>query len=273
MQAFITPKPPTEMQHKIRATASVQLDLKKEMAKFRFLSLPLELRRMIYGYYFYTPVKKWESRYRLVHADKDCNIYCLTKCNTHLLAVSHQVHDEARDVLYRETIWHFSFNSFTSTSFTSVTAHRNVSDAFLRVFRSRPEFQFMQNVTVGVMFLTGVRASSRTLEDLNRLRVNQKLLKKICQALLQAPNLRTLNVLWHDRIRLGDWGKKQDCLRGLASLPAKVKCTVFLGREAAALHSPEVFDYPTLSVEKQAAKADLNQYLNTVRQQYQACLQ
>ena len=269
VKALTTQRSPSEMQHKICATASVPLD-SIETDEFRFLSLPLELRRMIYGHYFYTPIPICESRYRLVEADKDCNIYWLTKCNTDLLAVNHQVHDEARDVLHANTIWHFSFNSFTTDSLMSVMAHKNVSQAFLLGFRSRLEFQFIQHVTVGVMFLTVMKRCYRTLENRNRLRVNRKLLKKICETLHQAPSLRTLNVLWHDRIHIGDWEMKKDCLRGLDSLPEKVKCTVFLGREAMLLHSPEIWSNRILSVQEQAVKANLNRYLATVRQQYQA---
>lgn len=272
VRVLTTQRSPSEMQHKKCATASVRLD-SIEIDEFPFLSLPLELRRIIYGHYFYTPIQIWESRYRLVEADKDCNIYCLTKCNTDLLAVNHQVHDEARSVLYADTIWHFGFKSFTTDSFTSVMANKNVSQAFLQGFRSRLEFQFIQHVTVGVMFLTVMRMCYRTLEDRNRLRLNRKLLKKICEMLHQAPSLRTLNVLWHDRIHIGDWETKQDCLRGLDSLPEKVKCTVFLGHESMALHSPEIWSNRILSEQEQAVKANLNRYLATVRQQYQAYLQ
>lgn len=271
-EALTTQRSPSEMQHKKCATASVQLD-SVQTDEFRFLSLPLELRRMIYDHYFYTPIQIWESRYRLVEADKDCNIYCLTKCHIQLLAVNHQVHDEARNVLYANTIWHFSFNSFTAESFTSVTAHKNVSQAFLRGFCSRLEIKFIQHVTVGVMFLTVMKKFYRILENRNRLRLNRKLLKKICESLHQAPSLRTLNVLWHDRIHIGDWETKQDCLRGLDSLPEKVKCTVLLGCESMVLHSPENRSHRTLSVQDQAVKANLNRYLATVRQQYQASSQ
>ena len=241
-------------------------------AKFRLLSLPIELRRMIYRYYFHNPVDQWRSKYHLVHDSKYCNIFCLRKCHTQILSVNHQIYDEAGEVLYGDTTWHFSFNSFASE-----TAQKTVHGTFLRRFRSRPEFRFIRNVTIGVMFRTVMHPSFRTLENCNRLRINRKLLRKICRTLRRAPNLRTVKLLWHDWINCGDWEKKQTCLSSLFKLPEEVRCTVFLGQEAAAVHFP---GYPTdsridlsLSVQEELAKAKLNEYLEAVRREYQASSQ
>ena len=91
--------------------ASEQARLEKP-GEFRLLSLPLELRRNIYSHYFVCKINSYDSRYRLVRAGKNCNIYCLRKRQTRLLAMNRQLYIEAREVLYGETIWHISFNSF-----------------------------------------------------------------------------------------------------------------------------------------------------------------
>lgn len=85
--------------------------------------------------------------------------------------------------------------------------------------------------------------------------------------------MRTLKLIWHDRIEHGDWGKKRDCLKPLARLPETVQCAVFLGREAVTVHFPHqtVYKYPTSpSAQDYAAKADLNRHLKNLREQYQA---
>ena len=241
-------------------------------AKFRLLSLPIELRRMIYRYYFHNPVDQSRSKYHLIHGSKYCNIFCLRKCHTQILSVNHQIYDEAVEVLYGDTTWHFSFNSFVSE-----TARKTVPGTFLRRFRSRPGFRFIRKVTIGVMFRTVMRPSLRTLENCNRLRINRKLLRKICRTLRRAPNLRTVKLLWHDWINCGNLEKKQTCLSSLSKLPEEVRCTVFLGQESAAVYFP---GYPTdsridlsLSVQEELAKAKLNEYLEAVRREYQASSQ
>lgn len=257
---------PAKLEEGICTTASVHLDSIKP-AKFRLLSLPIELRRMIYRYYFHNPLNTWKSKYRLIQKSKYCNIFCLKKCHTQILSVSHQLYDEAIESLYGDTIWHFSFNSFVSE-----TARKTVRDTFLREFCSRPAFRFIQHISIGVMFLTVMNPSLGTLEDRSRLRINRKLLEKICNMLRRAPNLRTVKVLWHDSIKVGDWEKKQICLRSLAKLPEGVSCKVFLGRESPALHFPEIpiSTRLALSTDEGLAKAELNEYLEAVRREYQA---
>ena len=86
--------------------------------------------------------------------------------------------------------------------------------------------------------------------------------------------------LWHDRIEHGVFSKKLACLQPLARLPDTVRCAVFWGSESAAVHFPHQrhnqplvprkWPHLRLSAEQEAAKADLNRHLNTVRQQYQA---
>ena len=130
------------------------------------------------------------------------------------------------------------------------------------------------------MFTTDTKTSTWTPEDSHRLKVNRKLLDLICETLLLAPSLLTLKVLWHDRLEHGVFKKKRRCLKALARLPETVKCAVFLGLESSTVHFPHrviksrksVFDGPSrsLSAPEQAAKADLNRHLKTVRQQYQA---
>ena len=237
---------------------------------FPFLSLPLELRREIYGHYFISTADLYNSLYHLIEADKNCDIYCLKKCRTGILIVNHQVYLEARDVLYGDTTWHISFNSLNGRPNPETT-----SDVSLLAFRSRPEFRFIQNITVGVMFYTARDTSTWTAEDCARLDVNRKLLRFICDILLMAPNLLTLKLLWHDRVDHGDWKSKLDCLKALARLPERVKCAVFLGLESPTVHFPHrVIKFrEALSAQEQAAKADLNQHLKTVRQQYQARFQ
>ena len=239
-------------------------------AKFRLLSLPIELRRMIYRYYFHNPFDSWISKYRLVQDGEYCNIFCLKKCHIQILSVNHQLHDEAIESLYGETTWHFSFKSFDSDA-----APKTVHGTFLRRFSSRPGFRFIRNVTIGVMFLTVVKLPRRPLENRSRLRINRKLLRKICRMLRRAPDMQTVKLLWHDCIRIGDWEKKQTCLSSLSKLPEKVKCKVFLGRESADVHFPEnpINSRMGLSVEEEIAKAKLNQYLNAVRLEYQASIQ
>ena len=259
-------------QDEICTTASVQLAL-VQTVKFRLLlSLPIELRRMIYRYYFHSPSELWQGNYRRIQKSEYCNIFCLKTCDTRILSVNHQLLDEAREVLYNDTIWHFSFRSFDSD-----IAHKYVDDSFLHEFGSRPAFRFMQNVTIGVMFRPVMKdtVTFGALENRNRLRINRKLLRKICRLLRKAPNLRTVKLLWHDQIDYGDWGVKETCLRSLAKLPEKVRCMVFLGDESMAVHYPGSSVNPRidLSVQEQAAKAKLNQYLNDVRQRYQAISQ
>ncbi len=100
-----------------------------------------------------------------------------------------------------------------------------------------------------------------------------QLMKHICKKLLKAPNLRTLKVIWHDRIEHGEWKKKRDCLKPLARLPETVQCAVFLGAEAVTVHFPHqpLYKDPTIpSAQEYAAKADLNRHLKNLREQYQA---
>ena len=247
-------------------TASVHLN-SIQTAKFRLLSLPIELRRTIYRYYFHSPLEGWKSNYHLLHESKYCNIFCLKKCHTQILSVNHQIHEEAIEVLYGDTIWHFSFNSFASK-----TALRTVHDTFLREFRSRPHFRFIRNVTIGVMFRTVMNASFRTLENSNRLRINRKLLRMICEVLCGAPNLRTVKLLWHDKLDCGDWEKKQTCLSSLAKLPEQVRCMIFLGLESKAVHFSEspINSRLGFSIQEELAKAKLNKYLEASRREYQA---
>ena len=229
-----------------------------------FMSLPIELRCMIYSHYFRKPFDDWKSKYRLIQGSQYCNIFCLQKCHTEILIANHQVHYEAVDSLYRDTIWHFSFNSFKSK-----TAHETVDDTFLQELRSRPGFRLIRHVTIGVMFRPVMNASFRTLENRNRLTINRELLKKICKVLGRAPHLRTVKLLWHDSKDCGDWNKKKTCLRSLAKLPERVRCQIFLGKEAMAVHFHEN-PRPGLSTLEEQAKAKLNEYLKAVRQEYQA---
>lgn len=243
---------------------------------FPLLSLPLELRREIYRHYFIPTGGPYDNLYHLIEEDKNCDIYCLRKCRSQILNVNHQVYLEARDVLYSDTTWHISFNSLSGRPHPGTA-----SDLSLLEFQSRPEFQFIQNITVGVMFYTAKNTSTWTAEDCQRLEVNRTLLRFICEILLMAPNLLTLKLLWHDRVDHGDWKSKLDCLKALARVPERVKCAVFLGLEAPIVHFPHRVikaglsvlppEYPRrLSAQEQAAKADLNQHLKTFRQQYQA---
>ena len=247
-------------------TASVQLD-SIQTPKFRLLSLPIEIRRTIFRFYLHSPHEGWGSRYRLLHDSKYCNIFCLKKWHTQLLLVNHQVHDEAIDLLYEDTVWHFSFNSFVSK-----IADETVHDTFLREFRARPEFRLIRHVTIGVMFLNVMKEPFRTLENSNRLRINRKLLRKICKMLREAPNLQTVKLLWHDRIDCGDWEKKRTCLSSVAKLPEGVRCQIFLGPEANAVHSHKnsISSRLGLSIQEEAAKAKLNDYLKAVRREHQA---
>ena len=247
-------------------TASVHLN-SIQTAKFRLLSLPIELRRIIYRYYFNSPLDGWKSNYRLLLASEYCNIFCLKKCDTQILWVNHQIYEEAIEVLYGDAVWHFSFNSFESR-----TAHRTVHGTFLRQFRSRPEFRFIRNVTIGVMFRTVMNVSFRTLENSNRLRINQKLLRKICEVLCGAPKLRTVKLLWHDKVDCEDWEEKQTCLSSLAKLPEHVRCMVFLGQESMAVHFSEnsTDSRQGFSTQEELAKTNLNKYLEVVRREYQA---
>ena len=264
-----TQKYPAKTENETCTTASVHLN-SIETAKFRLLSLPIELRRMIYRYYFHNPLDSWKSKYHRVQDSKYCNIFCLRKCHTQILSVNHQLHDEAIEFLYGDTTWHFSFNSFASKS-----AHKIVHGTFLRKFRSRPGFRFIRNVTIGVMFLTVMKASLRKSENRSRLRINRKLLRKICRTLRQASNLQTVKLLWHDWIDSGDWEKKQTCLSSLSKLPEKVGCKVLLGRESTAVHFPEnpINSRLGLSIQEELAKEKLNEYLKAVRREYQASSQ
>lgn len=257
---------PAKPENETCKTASVHLH-SIETAKFRLLSLPIELRRTIYRFYLHSPLDGRGSKYRLLHDSKYCNIFCLKKWHTQILLVNHQIHDEAIDLLYGDTVWHFSFNSFATKN-----PHKTVDDTFLREFRSRPEFRFIRHVTIGVMFLTVMKASVRTLENRNRLRINRTLLRKICKMLRQAPNLETVKLLWHDRIDCGDWEKKQTCLSSLAKLPEGVRCQVFLGPEATAVHFREnpIRGRLDLSIQEEAAKAKLNDHLKAIRREHQA---
>ena len=238
-----------------------------QRAKFRLLFLPIEIRRTIYRFCLHSPYDGWGSKYRLLHDSRYCNIFCLQKWHTQLLLVNHQVHDEAIDLLYEDTVWHFSFNSLAST-----TIHETIHDTFLREFRARPEFRFIRHVTIGVMFLTMIKEPFETLENINRHTINRKLLKKICKMLREAPDLQTVKLLWHDRIDCGDWEKKQTCLSSLAMLPEGVRCQIFLGQEATTVHSHEnpISRRLGLSIQEQAAKAKLNDYLKAVRREHQA---
>lgn len=244
---------------------------------FDLLSLPPELRREIYRHYFVSTGDPYSSLYNLIEEDKDCNsvnIYCLKQCRTQILTINRQVYLEARDVLYSDTTWHISFNSSFGGPYP-----KSISDVSLQAFRSRPEFQCLQHVTVGVMFNTSDRKTPTwTPDDSHRLKVNEKLLDLICETLLLAPNLLTLKVLWHDRMKHGVFSKKCACLQALARLPDKVKCAVFLGLESTDVHFPHQRiksrgfskQRGSLSAEDEAVKADLNRHLNTIRHQYQA---
>ena len=258
-----------KIEHGICTAASVHHLDSIGMDKFRLLSLPIELRRMIYRYYFHYPFEVWETKYRRIEDSEACDIYCLKRCNTQILRVNHQLHDEAKEVLYSDTIWHFGFNSFDPG-----TAPIDVDNRFLQAFIARPEFRFIQNVTVGVMFLMGriTDASVKKIEHEKRFSINRKLLSKISKTLIQALNLRTLTVLWHDNINQGNWAEKQLCLKKLARIPEKVRCRVIFGREAPMVHFPNPSDdkyRKHLSVQEQAGKTKLNEYLDKVRKKYQ----
>ena len=260
---------PAKTENGTCTTASVHLN-SIETAKFRLLSLPIELRRMIYRHYFHDPLEGWRSSYRRVDESKYCNIYCLKKCHTQILSVNHQIHDEAIEFLYADTLFHFSFNSFVYK-----TRHKTVDCTFLRGFRSRPGFRFVRHVTIGVMFLGMKSYKSSRSEDRNRLRINRKLLKEISKMLRRAPNLRTVQLLWHDCIGRGDWEEKQTCLSSLAKLPEQVRCEVALGRESMAVHFPDApgNSHMSLSIEEELAKEELNEYLEDVREEYQTTSQ
>ena len=225
---------------------------------------------MIYRHYFHNQLESRSKSYRLVHPSKYCNIYCLKKCHTQILFVNHQIHDEAIEFLYADTVWHFSFNSFG----TKIGRKPVVDGTFLRGFRSRPGFRFIRRVTIGVMFL-GNKSFRMTSEDHKRLRLNRKLLKEICEMLRRAPDLRTVKLLWHDSIGCGNWGKKKTCLRSLAKLPERVRCEIALGRESMAVHFPDVpgNGHMSLSIEEELVKEELNEYLEAVRWEYQTTSQ
>ena len=254
---------PAKIQTKIcSATALVQIH-----DHFSLLSLPPEIRRIIYAHYFACRVQRLDPRYYILETDPCCSIYSLKKCHSQILTVSRQLYYEAREVLYRDAIWHLSFKAL-SFAFDP----RYVGDASLQAFRSRPEFRCIRNISVGVMFQPTWKMMSPTSEEEKRMRlkVSRRLLRLISHTLFGAVNLRTVKLLWHDRVGQGDWQKKRDCLKALARLPEKVRCTVHWGSEAAALHSPEFFGKEDLSIQEHAAKADLNQFLKIVREQFQA---
>ena len=175
---------------------------------------------------------------------------------------------------------------------TSASTHSDpdlttVSDASLRDFRSRPEFHLIRNITVGVIFLTVLPRTEKTrnywtedhgkrvARNNTRLNINRELLRLVCETLLQALDLQTLKLLWHDGLEHGVPEEKRDCLAELAAIPEKVKCTIFMGIEAAAVHPPKNRDCifgqrRTLTVKECATKAELNRYLSMLRQQFQA---
>lgn len=276
VSAFTARNSTAKSQHGISSTVFVQ----SEAGNFRFLSLPLEIRQQIYRLYFISTRNKYRSSYRLLETDKNCNIYCLTQCRTQILTVNRQLHSEARDVLYSDTTWHISFNSLSGKPEPEIA-----SNASLQAFRSRPEFHLIQNITVGVMFhlTAGFHPSEDPSDDLSawtpedsiRLEINRKLLNFICETLLQAPNLLSLKLLWHDVIEFGHFKEKRDCLTALARLPETVKCSVFLAAEASTVHFHQVRD-PNLKspwAQDYAAKTYLNRFLKTVREQHQASSQ
>lgn len=270
VSALITKDSPAKIRHGMSSTVQTYHE---ETGQFCLLSLPLELRREIFCHYFTSSLAEYNTLlpiYHLVQDDKNCNIYCLRKCHTEILTVSRQVYFEARDILYRDTTWHISFNSLQARIDPGTASY-----ASLRAFRSQPEFRFIQNISVGVMFHTVNKTSVWTSEDRIRLEINCKLLNFICETLLRAPNLRTLKLLWHDPIEHGDWEEKRDCLTALARLPETVECAVFLGKESATVHCPlrDICRQQSLSAQERAAKVDLNRHLKTVRQQHQACSQ
>ena len=119
------------------------------------------------------------------------------------------------------------------------------------------------------MFHPVMKPTLRTQEIADRLRVNRQLLRTICATLTLAPNLKTLKLFWHDEIEHFDRAEKRDCLRAVAELSEKVRCMAFLGSEAMAEHFPPRFVNKdrALSVQEHAAKAGLNQYINSIRQQ------
>lgn len=163
-----------KVQHRISSTLPVRIYRKilraiRKNSGFRLLSLPLELRRQIYGYYFISTPDIHSTRYHPVETDKNCNIYCLRKCHTKILTVNRQLYCEARDVLYSDTTWHISFNSLNGRPNPEIA-----STASLQAFRSRPEFGLIKNITVGIMFNTAITKSSWTPEDCNSLKINRK---------------------------------------------------------------------------------------------------
>ena len=268
VSAITTKNPTAESQHAISSTVLVQ-SCHGETGNFRFLALPLELRREIYHYYFVTIFKDFKSIYHLIEKDKNCNIYCLTQCGTQILTVNRQIHSEAQDILYSDSTWHFSFNSLAAKKYPEVA-----SNASLQAFHSRPEFRLIQHITVGVMFHVASDKAGWTSENTIRLEVNRKLLNFICETLLQAPKLLSLKLLWHDRFEHGHLEEKRDCLAALARLPETVKCSIFLGSEASIVHN--LHRSPTAespSAQDYAVKADLNRYLKKVREQHQALSQ
>ena len=163
-----------KVQHGISSTLPVRIYRKilraiRKNGGFRLLSLPLELRQQIYGYYFISNPDMHSTKYHPVEIDKNCNIYCLRKCHTKILTVNRQLYCEARDFLYSDTTWHISFNSLNQRPNPKIA-----STASLQAFRSRPEFGLIQNITVGIMFNTAIMKSSWTPEDCNRLKINRK---------------------------------------------------------------------------------------------------
>lgn len=273
VSAFTAKHSPLKLQHGIVSPVPVQSYF-KETGEFPLLFLPLELRREIYRHYFIFTTTEHTSIYHLIQTDRSCNVHCLRKCRTSILTVNRQIYAEARDSLYNNTIWHISFNSLHRPG-----SSNSASDAALQAFRSQPEFQFIRHITVGLMFNTRMTISVWKSEDSDRLKINRELMDYIVEALLHAPSLLTLKLLWHDRIEHGDWGEKRDCLTALATLPETVKCMVFMGAESGIVHPRQgVQDYKSifadgqksLSAQEAAAKADLNRHLQTVRQQHQA---
>lgn len=246
---------------------------------FDLLSLPLELRREIYHHCFVPIENPYGSSYRRIEADTYCKIYYLNTCRTSILTVNRQVYLEARDVLYRDTTWHITLDCLNDWPNPDI-----FGDFSLRAFRSRPEFQFIRDVTIGVMINTYTNTTTLTPEDSQRLHSNRKLLDLVCETLLLAPELLTLRLIWHDRIEHGVLEKKLDCLQALAKIPETVKCAVFLGSEAMTVHFPHRYSKEfkarwrklaqesprQLSTQEEEAKADLNHHLKTVRQQCQA---
>lgn len=142
----------------------------QEAGEFRFLSLPLELRRKVYRHYFISTYHGLNDLYRLVQRDTHCNIYCLRECRIDILTVNRQLYSEARDVLYSDTTCHIGFSSSHRTKIPAIA-----SGVSLRAFRSRPEFRLIQNITVGIMFVC------KSEDYCRRLELNRRLLEIICE--------------------------------------------------------------------------------------------